>query len=119
MRDENTPIVEFQNKICIIRLRGEVTTFSESAIKKEYQAAFAKMCTAIIIDFKEVQYINSAGIAILIGLVTESKANNIPLYISSLIPHFQKIFKMVGLSQYFAERFPDLESGLASLGARS
>lgn len=54
----------------------------------------------IVMNFKEDDYINSAGIAIIIGITTESRNNGQTLRIVEPNKHFQKIFDMIGLTQY-------------------
>ncbi|OQY29975.1 MAG: hypothetical protein B6244_01570 [Candidatus Cloacimonetes bacterium 4572_55] len=114
MRDEMKVSLDSKGSVSIIHLTGEITTFSEEKILEVYQLALNRNAKKILLDFCNVNYINSAGIAILIGLVTSSKKNNINLYISGLTPHFKKIFKMVGLTQY-TKIFDDKDSALNQL----
>ena len=98
----------------IIDLVGDVTTFAEEAINQAYQSASSDGATNIIFNFRENDYINSAGIAILIGVVTEARKRDQRLLITGLSAHFQKIFRMVGLTQY-ADIYPSVEEALASV----
>jgi anti-anti-sigma factor len=93
---------------------GYVTTFAEEAINQAFQSASADGATNIIFNFRENDYINSAGIAILIGVVTEARKHEQKLLMTGLSAHFQKIFRMVGLTQY-ADLYPSVEEALASL----
>ncbi len=114
MKNENRVDLTINETICVISLSGEVTTFSETDISQAYQTAIDKNIIRILFNFKDVMYINSAGIAILISLVTESLKNGIKLSICGLTPHFNKIFKMVGLTQY-AEIFENDEKAIIAL----
>jgi anti-anti-sigma factor len=102
----------------IIDLIGDVTTFAEEAINQAYQSASSDGATNIIFNFRENDYINSAGIAILIGVVTEARKRDQRLLITGLSAHFQKIFRMVGLTQY-ADIYPSVEEALASVNGGS
>lgn len=102
----------------IIDLVGDVTTFAEEAINQAYQSASSDGATNIIFNFRENDYINSAGIAILIGVVTEARKRDQRLLITGLSAHFQKIFRMVGLTQY-ADIYPSVEEALASVNGGS
>ncbi len=106
MKDQLKATLRFEDPVCILSLAGEITTFSEQELSRIYQAAVGQKAGRILFDFKEVNYINSAGLAILIGLVNESRKKKIEITISGLSPHFKKIFKMVGLTQ-FAKVFDD------------
>jgi anti-anti-sigma factor len=102
----------------VIDLVGDVTTFAEEAINQAYQSASADGAINIVFNFRENDYINSAGIAILIGVVTEARKRDQKLLMTGLSPHFQKIFRMVGLTQY-ADLYPSVDDALASLNGES
>ncbi len=112
MSDESIAIVERKNGTAIIHLAGDVTTFAEESIQQAYQDATTAGARVIILDFHATDYINSAGIAILIGLVTQARRAGQRICVTGLSAHFQKIFSMVGLTQY-AEMYQTLEDALA------
>ena len=118
MSDQIQVMVRFEENATIIDLVGDVTTFAEEAILKAYQDASSDGARNIIFNFRENDYINSAGIAILIGVVTEARKRDQRLLMTGLSNHFQKIFRMVGLTQY-ADLYPTLQEALASLNAGS
>jgi len=100
MSDElKVDIEKIDTATAIIHLVGDVTTFAEKALKDAYHTC-DHQCENIIFDFRENDYINSAGIAILISVVTEARKRQQRLLIAVPSVHFQKIFHMVGLQQY-------------------
>jgi anti-anti-sigma factor len=114
MTDEIQVTLRFEKGATIIDLAGDVTTFAEEAIHKAYQEASSNGAQNVIFRFRESDYINSAGIAILIGIVTEARKRDQRLLMTGLSKHFQKIFRMVGLTQY-ADLYPSLDDALASI----
>lgn len=114
MSDEIQISVRWEEDTAVIDLLGDVTTFAEDAINQAYQSASSDGATNIIFNFRENDYINSAGIAILIGVVTEARKRDQKLLMTGLSAHFQKIFRMVGLTQY-ADLYPSVEEALASV----
>jgi anti-anti-sigma factor len=114
MSDEIQVTVRFEQGATIIDLAGDVTTFAEEAINQAYQDASLNGAQNIIFNFRENDYINSAGIAILIGIVTEARKRDQRLLMTGLSNHFQKIFRMVGLTQY-ADLYPTLQEALTSI----
>jgi anti-anti-sigma factor len=107
--DIKVVIQDYNSDTAIINLAGDVTTFAETPINDAYRAVSDKGVKNIIFNFRENDYINSAGIAILIGVVTEARKKDQRLLISMPSAHFRKIFRMVGLPQ-FAEIFEELEA---------
>ena len=115
MNDDIQVTVRFERGATIIDLAGDITTFAEEAINEAYHRASSDGAHNIIFNFREDDYINSAGIAILIGILTEARKRDQRLLMTGLSDHFQKIFRMVGLTQY-ADVYPTLEEALASIG---
>jgi anti-anti-sigma factor len=114
MTDDIQVTVRFERGATIIDLAGDVTTFAEEAINQAYHDASSDGAHNIIFNFREGDYINSAGIAILIGIVTEARKRDQRLLMTGLSSHFQKIFRMVGLTQY-ADLYPTLAEALTSI----
>jgi anti-anti-sigma factor len=116
MADEIQVQVRDSNNAKIIDLRGDVTTFAEEAIRRAYREVCVSGVCNIIFNFREGDYINSAGIAILINIVTEARKKGQRLMMAGLSEHFRRIFYMVGLAQY-AELHASLDDALAALSS--
>jgi anti-anti-sigma factor len=100
-----------KNDVSLIRIKGDVTAITGEAIEKAYQKVSADGAKKILLCFDRESYINSGGIAILIGIAAESKEKSQIIRITGLSDHFQKIFHMVGLTKY-TEIFPSEELAL-------
>jgi len=114
MSDEIQVSVRTYDQATVIDLMGDVTTFAEEAINQAYQSISTDGASNIVFNFRENDYINSAGIAILIGIVTEARKRDQRLLMTGLSAHFQKIFRMVGLTQY-ADLHPSVDDALSAL----
>lgn len=112
MSDEIIATVEQRERMAIIHLAGDVTTFAEETIQQAYREATEPGSKVIALNFRDTDYINSAGIAILIGIVTQARRAGQRVLVAGLSSHFQKIFSMVGLAQY-AEIYRTLDDALA------
>jgi len=100
LEDELTVTTRQREGVAVVDLMGDVTTFAEEKINNAYREVTNQGARHVLLNFRQNDYINSAGIAILIGIVTEVNRNNQRLAFSGLSQHFQKIFRMVGLAQY-------------------
>ncbi|GAB4441850.1 MAG: STAS domain-containing protein [Anaerolineae bacterium] len=114
MSEEIQVSVRGEGNATIIDLVGDVTTFAEEAINQAYKSASDEGARNIVFNFRENDYINSAGIAILIGVVTEARKRDQKLLMTGLSAHFQKIFRMVGLTQY-ADLHASVDEALATV----
>lgn len=114
IEDELKVSTRQRGDVWIIDLEGDVTTFAEDAITSAYETVTSEGAKYIVINSRQSDYINSAGIAILIGVVTNVNRRGQKLAISGLSAHFQKIFRMVGLAQY-ADIYADEDEAIAAL----
>lgn len=118
LEDELSVSLRERDGVAIIDLIGDVTTFAEDKINSAYNQVTGQGAKHILLNFRQNDYINSAGIAILIGIVTEVNRNNQKLAVSGLSQHFQKIFRMVGLAQY-ADIYQDEDEAVRGFAATS
>ncbi len=86
--------------VAVIDIKGDVTAFTGEAIEDAYQQVSIDGSRKILFVFDNKCYINSGGIAILIGIVGESQEREQTIRITGLSDHFHKIFDMVGLARY-------------------
>ncbi len=105
-----------EGDIQIIDLKGDFTLFADETVNSSIKPVISNGTTKIILNFSNVGYINSSGIAIIISLVTllANKGGRFKAY--GLTPHFQKVFNMVGLTQYI-DLFDGEEDAVKSLGS--
>jgi anti-anti-sigma factor len=107
-----------QDGITLLDLNGDVTMFAETELTRAYRAVVEGGATALALNFQNTDYINSAGIAIIISLLTEARAAGVALVIAGLNPHYHKIFRMVGLTQY-ADIYDTEAAAVDALAIRS
>jgi anti-anti-sigma factor len=100
-----------KDDVSIINIKGDVTAITGEAIEHAYHKLSTDGAKKILLYFDKDDYINSGGIAILIGVASESIKNQQKIRITGLSSHFQKIFHMVGLTKY-TEIFPSEELAL-------
>ena len=100
MRRESKIEVYEDAGLAAIEVLGDLTANAE----KDMDAAYNKVCEdkpkKILLKFDGKSRINSAGIAIVINLVIESKENDCEVYITGVSKHFRKIFELVGLTRF-------------------
>ena len=89
-----------KGEVSIINIKGDVTSLTGQPIEDAYKEVSKAGAKKILLYFDEKGYINSGGIAILIGLVSESRKKEQVIRLTGLSDHFQKIFGMVGLTKY-------------------
>lgn len=102
-----------QPRAAIITLRGEINSTSEAALNAAYVAATSKGSTTILLNFTDVDYINSTGIALIVGLLGQARAAHLNLIACGLSEHYIEIFRITRLADFMTV-FPDEASALRS-----
>jgi len=102
MSEELKTTVRQQDGMAVIQFTGDVTTFAEDVVQNAYQQVSRSGVENIALDFTACEYINSAGIAVIIGVVTEARRKGQGVYAYGLSSHYQKLFRMVGLTDYIS-----------------
>ena len=86
--------------VAILHVEGDVSAFSEEALEGAAQQMEARGIQQLIFDFERVDYVNSAGLSILIGIVTQVQEQGGRIAAVAVNTHYQKIFKMIGLTKF-------------------
>ncbi|MBI3968742.1 MAG: STAS domain-containing protein [Chloroflexi bacterium] len=100
MANEVEASVRGEGPLVAIDVAGEVTAFAEDALTRAYRAAIDRAAKYVLFDFRRATYINSAGISVLIGILTDSQQHDRRILFTGLTPHYRKIFDLMGLSRY-------------------
>lgn len=84
----------------VIELIGEINGSADAALTAAYGEAERLSPSKIILDFAAVDYINSTGIALIVGLLAKARAARIPLSAVALSDHYREIFTITRLSDF-------------------
>ena len=96
----------------VLDLRGEINGFGQETLDAAYAEAEKGDPQVIILNFEEVDYINSTGIALIVGLLARARASRRRLLAYGLSDHYVEIFNITRLSDFLSV-LPDEESALA------
>ena len=92
-------------------LRGEINGFAQEPLDAAYAEAEKDNPETILLNFEGVDYINSTGIALIVGLLARARAAKRNLVAYGLSEHYVEIFNITRLSD-FVSVFPAEESAL-------
>ena len=96
----------------VLDLKGEINGFAEEALDAAYAEAEKDNPETILLNFEGVEYINSTGIALIVGLLAKARASKRRLLAYGLSDHYVEIFEITRLSD-FVSVFPDEESAMS------
>jgi anti-sigma B factor antagonist len=101
MADLNlTASVRPAGKSAVIDLKGDINAAGDAALNAAYTQASATGAKTIVLNFSAVDYINSTGIALIVGLLVQARRNDQKLLTTGLSSHYLEIFRITRLSDF-------------------
>ncbi len=97
----------------VVDIEGEVNAFAENALMDAYTLASTGGCRAIILNFTDLEYMNSGGIGLLVTLLIRVNRQGQRLMAIGLSEHYRHIFELTRLN----EAIPVFESEAHALAA--
>ena len=101
-----------RNGAVVLDLTGDIDGNADPALRTLYHEAVTASPTTVVLNFEGVGYINSTGIALIVGLLAEARRSHQTVLASGLSPHYQEIFQVTRLSD-FMPMFQNEEAALA------
>jgi anti-anti-sigma factor len=98
----------------VIDLAGDINAFADEALNHAYNETGQHQPEIIILNFSQVGYINSTGIALIVGLLARARQDNRQMAACGLNHHYQEIFQITRLTDYL-KIFPDEASARQEL----
>jgi anti-sigma B factor antagonist len=85
--------------IRVIDIVGELTSFGELALSEAYGDADGPGVRAVILNFDNLQYMNSGGIGLLVTTLIRAQRKNQILAAYGLSDHYRQIFSLTRLDE--------------------
>ena len=84
----------------VIDMSGEVNAQAEGALDRAYSSAVESGATSIVLNFEHVDYMNSTGIALIVGLLARAKKDRRQISACGLSDHYRKIFEITRVADF-------------------
>lgn len=101
-------------QVAVVALRGEINALAERDLNDAYGRAIATDPARILLNFGEVDYINSTGIALIVGLLARARKEHRAVTACGLSDHYREVFEITRLAD-FMSIFPDEASAVSGL----
>jgi anti-anti-sigma factor len=82
----------------VIELRGEIDASAKEALGTAYDDAPHE--GRLLLEFSAVDYINSTGIALIVGLLARARAERREVAAAGLSDHYRQIFEITRISDF-------------------
>lgn len=93
--------VEKNDKICKMSIDGEMDINTYKKVKDKLNEVIGEKSIDIELDFKNLSYIDSTGIGVLIGVLKKLNKNEQSLIIKNARDNIKRLFNITGLDKIF------------------
>ena len=108
--------VRQRDGLAVIDLSGDVNSSAEAALNAAYEEA-SRSGVDVALNFASVDYINSTGIALIVGVLAQARKSGIGVRAFGLSEHYRGIFEITRLSDFMT--ITDDEDGAIGIAERS
>ncbi len=97
----------------VIDISGEVTGAAETPLMDAYEHASKNGVRTVILNFSDLEYMNSSGIGLLVTLLIRVNRRKQRMLSYGLSDHYQQIFQLTRLNEAIGI-YPDEPGALAA-----
>jgi anti-anti-sigma factor len=104
-------VVRNRGDVAVVDLAGDIDGHAERTLEIAWDEAMANSPSVVVLNFSGAGYINSTGIALIVGVLAKARARAIPIRAFGLTAHYQEIFEITRLADFLAIN-PDEDSAV-------
>ena len=101
--------IRIEPERAVIDLHGDVDGSAKDDLTSGYEEAVRSDTERVLLNFAGVEYINSTGIALIVGLLGRARAEGRTLAACGLSEHYREIFEITRLADFMT--IADTEEG--------
>ena len=94
MRAEN-------GEISILHLKGFLDAHTASDLERAVQKLLDEKRFKIVVNFRELNYISSAGLGVFMGFIEEVRSNGGDIKLTNMIPKIYRVFDLLGFPKLY------------------
>lgn len=104
-----------EGSIHILNIKGDIDLQHSPRLRTHLQTKVQAKCPALLVNFAEVNYIDSSGLATLVAYYQGSRPYSGKIALACLSNRVKSVFDLVRLSEVFPI-YPTLDEAKQSLG---
>lgn len=89
-----------RGSVSVMDMHGDLDGRAQAVLDDAWTRAIATAPVALVLHFGGVRYVNSTGIALVVGLLGRARAVGIPLRAVGLTDHYRHIFEITRLADF-------------------
>jgi anti-anti-sigma factor len=92
--------VRIEEGAAVVELSGDINRSAEPVLNDAYAEAAGAGCTTIILNFAGTEFINSTGIAVIVGVLAKARQEGRTISACGLTDHYRHIFEITRLADF-------------------
>ena len=92
--------VEMVENSAVIKFHGDINALADDGMTEAYAKTENNGIQSVTLDFEHVDYINSTGIALIVGLLAKARMSKVNIRAIGLTDHYREIFTITRLSDF-------------------
>ena len=92
--------VRHEGDVAVVELRGLIDGSAEARLQEAYASAEATGARVVLLNFGGVTYINSTGIALVVGVLAQARRSQREVRACELTDHYREIFEITRLADF-------------------
>ncbi len=98
--DEFRAAVRHRGEVSLIDLAGDIDIAADKRLREAYAEAVCTGPGTLVLNFEQVGYINSTGIALIVELLARARSERRTVAACGLVDHYREIFQITRLSDF-------------------
>jgi len=99
MSNLSTTVRRISAVVSVIDVQGDITAQSEETLMAAYTGANDNGAKVIVLNFEDLDYMNSSGIGLLVTMLIRVQREKQQLLAYGLSEHYQQIFELTRLNE--------------------
>jgi anti-sigma B factor antagonist len=87
-------------ELATVTLTGQIDRDADTQLASAYASAAASGARVVELDFTDVDYINSTGIALIVRLLADARRDRREIRALGLTEHYREIFRITRLADF-------------------
>jgi anti-anti-sigma factor len=104
-------IIRHRGAVAVVALHGQLDGGATTVLDGAVTEALAASPAVLLLAFEDVGYINSTGIALIVGILGRARTAGVDVVVSGLSEHYRHIFEITRLAD-FLRFFPDEDAAI-------
>ncbi len=89
------------NDIAVVMLKGRLNVTTTAELEKVFNSLFSENSSKVLVDCRELEYISSAGLRVLLAAAKQFKKISGEIALSGLCQSVKQVFEISGFTSIF------------------